>query len=118
VRDSTQHTTPAATTSYQRGQFVLFRDPEMFWTGQSGHTFVCRPAEVADSFEPASSTPPDSPPAQRGGRPLPRPAPGSQPPLAARFGSADRRFGSGRPRFGSGFRRFDHALHAPSGGLL
>ncbi|MFF8939220.1 hypothetical protein ACF08O_31785 [Streptomyces paradoxus] len=41
MRDSTQHTTPV-TATYQRGQFVLYRDPEMFWTGQRGHTFVCR----------------------------------------------------------------------------
>jgi hypothetical protein len=40
VRNSTQSTTPAVT--FKRGQFVLYRDPEMFWTGQSSHTFVCR----------------------------------------------------------------------------
>lgn len=35
-----QSTTPVI--KFQRGQFVLFRDPEMFWTGQAGHTFVCK----------------------------------------------------------------------------
>ncbi|MFJ8469642.1 hypothetical protein [Streptomyces swartbergensis] len=40
MRDSAQSTTPAI--KFQRGQFVLYRDPEMFWTGQAGHTFVCR----------------------------------------------------------------------------
>ncbi|MFD5814752.1 hypothetical protein [Streptomyces sp. NPDC127038] len=33
---------PAPVTRFERGQFVLYRDPEMFWTGQAGHTFVCR----------------------------------------------------------------------------
>lgn len=40
MRDSAQRTTPAI--KFQRGQFVLYRDPEMFWTGQADHTFVCR----------------------------------------------------------------------------
>ncbi|WP_432095674.1 hypothetical protein [Streptomyces sp. bgisy100] len=40
MRDNAQKTTPAI--KFQRGQFVLYRDPEMFWTGQAGHTFVCR----------------------------------------------------------------------------
>ncbi|GAA2615543.1 hypothetical protein GCM10010304_81030 [Streptomyces roseoviolaceus] len=40
MRDCAQSTTPAI--KFQRGQFVLYRDPEMFWTGQAGHTFVCR----------------------------------------------------------------------------
>ena len=40
MRDMTQSTTPS--TAFQRGQFVLYRDPELFWTGQAGHTFVCR----------------------------------------------------------------------------
>jgi hypothetical protein len=44
VRNSTQSTTPAI--KFQRGQFVLYRNPEMFWTGQAGHTFVCRVARV------------------------------------------------------------------------
>ncbi|MDX3538065.1 hypothetical protein PV721_27680 [Streptomyces sp. MB09-01] len=38
--DITQSTAPA--TTYKRGQYVLYRNPEMFWTGQEGHTFVCR----------------------------------------------------------------------------
>ncbi|WP_328541086.1 hypothetical protein [Streptomyces sp. NBC_00344] len=38
--DSAQRNIPAIT--FQRGQFVLYRDPEMFWTGNSGHTVVCR----------------------------------------------------------------------------
>ncbi|MFG3499318.1 hypothetical protein [Streptomyces sp. NPDC047928] len=40
MRNSTQSTTPAVT--FQRGQYVLYRDPELFWTGQPRHTFVCR----------------------------------------------------------------------------
>jgi hypothetical protein len=40
VRNSTQSATPAVT--FQRGQYVLYRDPELFWTGQPRHTFVCR----------------------------------------------------------------------------
>ncbi|WJY43228.1 hypothetical protein QT196_38875 (plasmid) [Streptomyces sp. P9-2B-2] len=40
MRDSAQITTP--TTPFKRGQFVLYRDPEMFWTGTADHTFVCR----------------------------------------------------------------------------
>lgn len=40
MRDSAQSTAPAI--KFKRGQFVLYRDPEMFWTGQAGHTFVCR----------------------------------------------------------------------------
>ncbi|MCX4451655.1 hypothetical protein [Streptomyces sp. NBC_01789] len=40
MRESMQKTTPA--TKFKRGQFVLYRDPEKFWTGQPGHTFVCR----------------------------------------------------------------------------
>jgi hypothetical protein len=37
---SAQRTT--VKTTFKQGDFVLFRDPEMFWTGKSGHTFVCR----------------------------------------------------------------------------
>ncbi|MBT2406262.1 MULTISPECIES: hypothetical protein [unclassified Streptomyces] len=40
MRDTAQSTTPVIT--YKRGQYVLYRNPEMFWTGQEGHTFVCR----------------------------------------------------------------------------
>lgn len=40
MRASAQIATP--TTVFKQGQFVLYRDPEMFWTGQAGHTFVCR----------------------------------------------------------------------------
>ncbi|MCX4546491.1 hypothetical protein [Streptomyces sp. NBC_01565] len=40
MRDTTQSATPA--TTYRRGQYVLYRNPEMFWTGQAGHTVVCR----------------------------------------------------------------------------
>ncbi|MCZ1000791.1 hypothetical protein O1M63_26525 [Streptomyces mirabilis] len=40
MRDSAKSTTPAI--KFKQGQFVLYRDPEMFWTGQAGHTFVCR----------------------------------------------------------------------------
>ncbi|MGW4688531.1 hypothetical protein ACWEPM_27050 [Streptomyces sp. NPDC004244] len=38
--DTAQSTAPVIT--YKRGQYVLYRNPEMFWTGQEGHTFVCR----------------------------------------------------------------------------
>lgn len=27
---------------FKQGDFVLYRDPQKYWTGQSGHTFVCR----------------------------------------------------------------------------
>ncbi|MFE5842011.1 hypothetical protein ACFQ7N_10230 [Streptomyces niveus] len=40
MRSRAQSTTPAIT--YMRGQFVLYRDPAMFWTGRAGHTFVCQ----------------------------------------------------------------------------
>ncbi|MES9558780.1 MULTISPECIES: hypothetical protein [unclassified Streptomyces] len=30
------------TTTYTKGDFVLFRDPRQFWLGQPGHTFVGR----------------------------------------------------------------------------
>ncbi|MFE9468814.1 hypothetical protein ACFYNW_35345 [Streptomyces virginiae] len=36
---------PATTkgkVSYQRDDFVLYRDPERFWRGEANHTFVCR----------------------------------------------------------------------------
>lgn len=31
-----------ATVLYTKGDLVLFRDPERFWLGRSGHTFVGR----------------------------------------------------------------------------
>ncbi|ROQ65290.1 hypothetical protein EDD95_8153 [Streptomyces sp. CEV 2-1] len=31
-----------AETAIRRDDFVLYRDPEKFWTGQADHTFVCR----------------------------------------------------------------------------
>ncbi|MFH9438931.1 hypothetical protein [Streptomyces rochei] len=37
--------TPAATaaaTAFKVDDFVLYRDPEMFWAGKPGHTVVCR----------------------------------------------------------------------------
>ncbi|MEU8550522.1 hypothetical protein AB0C81_26675 [Streptomyces roseoverticillatus] len=37
----------AAPTIFKRDDFVLFRDPTLFWMGKPGHTFVCR---VADAF--------------------------------------------------------------------
>ncbi|MFE3074175.1 hypothetical protein [Streptomyces sp. NPDC059247] len=27
---------------FRDGDYVLYRDPDLYWTGQSGHTFVCR----------------------------------------------------------------------------
>ncbi|MEV7471517.1 hypothetical protein AB0O20_34235 [Streptomyces kronopolitis] len=29
-------------TTYRQGDFVLFRDPERYWQGKPGHTYVCR----------------------------------------------------------------------------
>jgi hypothetical protein len=40
MRDSAQSTTHMIT--FKRGDYVLYRDPEMFWSGQPGHTFVGR----------------------------------------------------------------------------
>ncbi|MFI1621817.1 hypothetical protein ACH4VT_33390 [Streptomyces lydicus] len=40
MRNSAQSTTLAI--KCQRGHFVLYRDPEMFWSRQAGHTFVCK----------------------------------------------------------------------------
>ncbi|CAL9672485.1 hypothetical protein [Streptomyces sp. enrichment culture] len=37
--------TPAATTAataFKIDDFVLYRDPQMFWAGKPGHTVVCR----------------------------------------------------------------------------
>jgi len=41
---SVQRSTQAARrkSSFDTGDFVLYRDPELFWSGQPGHTFVCR----------------------------------------------------------------------------
>ncbi|MFF9818955.1 hypothetical protein [Streptomyces sp. NPDC014006] len=39
-QSQTQATSP--TTSYAKGDMVLFRDVERFWLGKSGHTFVGR----------------------------------------------------------------------------
>ncbi|MEU9858631.1 hypothetical protein [Streptomyces sp. NPDC047974] len=33
-------TTPVAV--FKAGDYVLYRDPELYWTGQAGHTFVCK----------------------------------------------------------------------------
>ncbi|WP_329625910.1 hypothetical protein OG357_38400 (plasmid) [Streptomyces sp. NBC_01255] len=38
---STQKTTNEVTV-FKDGDFVLYRAPELYWTGQSGHTFVCK----------------------------------------------------------------------------
>ncbi|HEY9327059.1 MAG TPA: hypothetical protein VIS09_02270 [Streptomyces sp.] len=38
---STQKTTQSVAV-FKDGDYVLYRDPELYWTGQSGHTFVCR----------------------------------------------------------------------------
>ncbi|MGC5041087.1 hypothetical protein ACLQ2C_36730 [Streptomyces sp. DT73] len=40
MRTSAQITVPAI--KFKRGHFVLYRDPQMFWSGQPGHTFVCK----------------------------------------------------------------------------
>ncbi|MER6501603.1 hypothetical protein ABT218_19945 [Streptomyces sp. NPDC001455] len=39
------HIPEAVTTApvtYQRDDYVLYRDPERFWLGKAGHTAVCR----------------------------------------------------------------------------
>ncbi|MFJ3497835.1 hypothetical protein ACIPPJ_30180 [Streptomyces sp. NPDC086091] len=41
MRSSTEKTTPAVTV-FNNGDYVLYRDPVKFWTGQDGHTFVCK----------------------------------------------------------------------------
>ncbi|OEJ36330.1 hypothetical protein BGK72_38890 [Streptomyces agglomeratus] len=33
---------PTATAAFKPGDFVLFRDPNLFWSGKPNHTFVCR----------------------------------------------------------------------------
>jgi hypothetical protein len=38
---STQKTTTPVAV-FKDGDCVLYRDPELYWTGQSGHTFVCK----------------------------------------------------------------------------
>nr|BFD88452.1 hypothetical protein StreXyl84_78530 [Streptomyces sp. Xyl84] len=41
--------TPARTTTataFKVDDFVLYRDPEKFWRGEPGHTFVCRVSSV------------------------------------------------------------------------
>ncbi|MFB6999304.1 hypothetical protein ACFCXF_14665 [Streptomyces virginiae] len=42
---STQKTATPVTV-FKDGDFVLYRDPELYWTGQSGHTFVCKVKKV------------------------------------------------------------------------
>ncbi|MEU4506759.1 hypothetical protein [Streptomyces sp. NPDC024089] len=32
----------AAPVTYRCDDYVLYRDPEKFWTGEAGHTVVCR----------------------------------------------------------------------------
>ncbi|MEW1699458.1 hypothetical protein [Streptomyces sp. NPDC091278] len=39
---STQKTTKPVVAVFKEGDYVLYRDPELYWTRQSGHTFVCR----------------------------------------------------------------------------
>ncbi|WP_030423262.1 hypothetical protein [Streptomyces sp. NRRL F-5065] len=39
-------TQSATVTSFAVDDFVLYRDPARFWTGQAGHTFVCRIARI------------------------------------------------------------------------
>ncbi|MEU6885586.1 hypothetical protein ABZ918_10310 [Streptomyces viridosporus] len=35
-----------AATAFKIDDFVLYRDPAMFWAGKPGHTFVCRVSNV------------------------------------------------------------------------
>ncbi|MFC7924484.1 hypothetical protein [Streptomyces cinereoruber] len=44
MRTNTAQTSP--TVVYRKGDYVLYRDPEKFWAGKPGHTFVCRVGEV------------------------------------------------------------------------
>ncbi|GGU66454.1 hypothetical protein [Streptomyces daghestanicus] len=39
---STPAATTTATTTFRVDDFVLYRDPVMFWRGEPGHTVVCR----------------------------------------------------------------------------
>ncbi|MEU5810962.1 hypothetical protein [Streptomyces sp. NPDC047718] len=39
---STQTTINPTVAVFRDGDYVLYRDPELYWTGQSGHTFVCK----------------------------------------------------------------------------
>ncbi|MFE9637241.1 hypothetical protein [Streptomyces sp. NPDC006463] len=39
-------TTNGKAVSFQRDDFVLYRDPERFWRGEANHTFVCRVSRV------------------------------------------------------------------------
>ncbi|MFJ5548643.1 hypothetical protein [Streptomyces sp. NPDC093225] len=40
MRTSTEKTSPA--TVFRTGDFVLYRDPALFWAGKPDHTFVCK----------------------------------------------------------------------------
>ncbi|MFJ3099075.1 hypothetical protein [Streptomyces hydrogenans] len=42
MHNSAQHSITVPAAGFRKGQYVLYRDPEKFWTGQAGHTFVCR----------------------------------------------------------------------------
>ncbi|TGZ12387.1 hypothetical protein DV517_74820 [Streptomyces sp. S816] len=39
-------TSTAIATAFRVDDFVLYRDPEQFWRGEPGHTFVCRVSTV------------------------------------------------------------------------
>lgn len=39
---STQKTTRPVVAVFKDGDYVLYRDPAMYWAGKPGHTFVCR----------------------------------------------------------------------------
>lgn len=41
MRSSTEKTSLAVAV-FKDGDFALYRDPAMFWTGEAGHTFVCK----------------------------------------------------------------------------
>ncbi|MFB7852799.1 hypothetical protein ACFC34_38100 [Streptomyces sp. NPDC056053] len=38
--------TATAATAFKTDDFVLYRDPVVFWAGKPGHTFVCRVGTV------------------------------------------------------------------------
>ncbi|MFF8960801.1 hypothetical protein [Streptomyces sp. NPDC014894] len=38
----TQQNNATVATVFKQGDYVLYRDPARFWTGQPNHTFVCR----------------------------------------------------------------------------
>lgn len=40
----------APVARFRRNDYVLYRDPEAFWGGEPGHTFVCRVRDIHPYF--------------------------------------------------------------------